>query len=1316
MQIKLKNSVVQDSAPSASDLPEVGELAVNGNINSIGGFMRASDNSIVKIFGPGSVTTPTATTTVSGIAELATSTETTTGTATNRVVTPAGLNAVTVAERTTSNTNYVAKAGSTLTGVLTMPNGSNGAPAINFGDSDSGIFGGTNTVSLAAGGTTRLTADTGVSVVGTLAVTGAITSTSDLTIADKIIHSGDTNTAIRFPAADTVSVETGGSERARIDSSGRLLIGTSSSRAVAGSSANLLQVEGTDGTSGIALTRNSANNGNSFLSFGKSRSASNGGVTVVQNNDVLGEIAFAGADGTDLLSQAAKIKAEVDGTPGSNDMPGRLVFSTTADGAASPTTRLTIDSAGLVKLPDNGKFVAGAGSDLQIYHDGSHNIINGATGQNLEIQTNAFRVRNQADSESIIVADADGSVGLYYNNSEKFFTTSSGISVAGNGVFTGNVQINDSQFLNVGNSGDLQIYHDGSHSHIVSSTGNLRILADGAGELVLTSKAGEEAIVCAQDGSVEIMYDNSKKFETTSSGAQCTGYLKATGGSGFGFITEDNVKFSAGTGNDLQIYHDGTHSYITNSADVNTFYIQTYGQNAIKCIAQQSVELYENGSKKFETTSTGAKVTGADLTVIGTEGISAGLYLIADEGDDNGDGWRLNSNQDDNDLTIANNTSGSYVDKLTLQNDGDLFTTGDVYLKNDSKKLKFGASDDLQIYHNGTDSYIENSTGELFIKTTTKLNLRSSANETMIAATPNAGVSIHYDNSKKLETTSYGAAITSSGSSHGLKVFHSNGNEVAALTHGGSGDEGVLVLRDSNTATVAIRGEVGQDIDITTGGNFDLEHDSAKFRLGADNDFELYHNGTNAQVDNSTGNLEIRNKGTFSSARNVFIRAKVDESSITCISDGAVELYYDNSKKLETDTSGVSISGRVHANGVNNIGYSAGDNVKSTYGNSDDLTIFHDGTNSHIKNDTGELKIRANNVMFRTKLDDETLADFNANGACELYHNNIKKFETTTDGATLTGNLLPDANNTRNIGNGTTNFNAIWASTRFRGNDNVSIQLGNSVDYKIRHDGTDNLIEAPTGADLKIMAGTLDNANETCAKFIHDGSVELYFDNSKKFQTNSGGADVTGDFGLSGELNLTSGGDKHRFFDCSLADGEALHIRSTQGGDANHENMAQFARNGASFLHFDNSLKLNTTNDGILVGSHLAIGAAAANNKINVQAAAGNGQTTLFYGFGTIDLTSASDERVKNNVMPTTKGLEDILKLRIVDFTYTPEYAEDSTTVRTGGIAQEWQKVDPNLVNTENEDLLFIEYKRVIPHLIKAVQELSDKVAALEAA
>ena len=61
-----------------------------------------------------------------------------------------------------------------------------------------------------------------------------------------------------------------------------------------------------------------------------------------------------------------------------------------------------------------------------------------------------------------------------------------------------------------------------------------------------------------------------------------------------------------------------------------------------------------------------------DLTVKGNDGISANLYLIADRGDDNGDGWRIGSNQDTNDLTVANNTTGSYVDKITLLKTGEV--------------------------------------------------------------------------------------------------------------------------------------------------------------------------------------------------------------------------------------------------------------------------------------------------------------------------------------------------------------------------------------------------------------------------------------------------------------------------------------------------------------------------------------------------------------------------------------------------------------------------------------------------------------------
>lgn len=139
-------------------------------------------------------------------------------------------------------------------------------------------------------------------------------------------------------------------ERLRIDSSGKLLVGTSTARSLYGQT-GVLQTEGTGyASSGVNIILNNASTAGPLLMLGKSRGSANGSSTIVQNGDTLGEIYFCGADGTDLDTPGASIVAAVDGTPGSNDMPGRLVFSTTADGAASPTERLRIDSSGRVGI------------------------------------------------------------------------------------------------------------------------------------------------------------------------------------------------------------------------------------------------------------------------------------------------------------------------------------------------------------------------------------------------------------------------------------------------------------------------------------------------------------------------------------------------------------------------------------------------------------------------------------------------------------------------------------------------------------------------------------------------------------------------------------------------------------------------------------------------------------------------------------------------------------------------------------------------------------------------------------------------------
>jgi hypothetical protein len=164
--------------------------------------------------------------------------------------------------------------------------------------------------------------------------------------APSLTITGDTNTGIYFPTADTIAFAEGGVEAARIDSSGRLLVGTFSARTIDGA-ANQFQIEGTSAaTSSTALVRNSNDNGRPLFYFAKSRSGSVGGTTAVVANDNLGSIRWMGANGSNMNDIAASIDAAVDGTPGVGDMPGRLVFSTTADGASSPTERMRIDNAG----------------------------------------------------------------------------------------------------------------------------------------------------------------------------------------------------------------------------------------------------------------------------------------------------------------------------------------------------------------------------------------------------------------------------------------------------------------------------------------------------------------------------------------------------------------------------------------------------------------------------------------------------------------------------------------------------------------------------------------------------------------------------------------------------------------------------------------------------------------------------------------------------------------------------------------------------------------------------------------------------------
>jgi len=175
-------------------------------------------------------------------------------------------------------------------------------------------------------------------------------------IAYKTTNSGGAEYGDLLFGTRNVTSDTEPTERLRIDSAGKVLIGIQIARAGVFNT-NLItphfQMEsaGTvDHNRMMSLVSNPGATGGyePVFIFGKSRSSTAGGFGAVGNNDGLGKISFQGADGSELV-EAASISAAVDGAVNTaNDMPGRLSFYTTPDGVAAAAERLRIKNDGSI--------------------------------------------------------------------------------------------------------------------------------------------------------------------------------------------------------------------------------------------------------------------------------------------------------------------------------------------------------------------------------------------------------------------------------------------------------------------------------------------------------------------------------------------------------------------------------------------------------------------------------------------------------------------------------------------------------------------------------------------------------------------------------------------------------------------------------------------------------------------------------------------------------------------------------------------------------------------------------------------------------
>ena len=487
---------------------------------------------------------------------------------------------------------------------------------------------------------------------------------------------------------------------------------------------------------------------------------------------------------------------------------------------------------------------------------------------------------------SDIGAASSGSLGSY-------------LPLAG-GTMTGNVIFNDNVGALFGTSSDMNIKHDGSNSKIENNTGHLNI----------TQEAADKDITFYNDDGS----GNTTEYFRVDGDTLDVRFSKP-------ILLFDNVNLKLGAGQDLELFHNGTDSYIQNST--GHLYFLNYAND--KDIIFRSDDgsgglatyFYLDGSTVTTVASKQFKFEDGIKLFFGT-GADSALYSSSDN-------LIIEQTTDDKDIKfLCDDGSGGTTEYFRLDGSATL----NRFYKNtrfdDNVQVQIGSGADLQIVHNGTDSQINNTTGNLqFTQLANDKDISfasddGSGGDTIYMTVDGGNEDIDFFKSPHvLDSVTLKIGSASGGD---LQIYHNGSHSLISNQTGNlyirnqTNDGDILLQADDGSGgdTTYIRIDGGAE-NISIAKNT-VHPDSVATYWGDANDLQIYHDSNNSYiVDSGDGNMIIAGDQVY------ITNAAGSEYKAQFTTDGAVNLYYDNSKKFETTSAGGTLTGRLIISDVPNI-------------------------------------------------------------------------------------------------------------------------------------------------------------------------------------------------------------------------------------------------------------------------------------------------------------------------------------------------------------------------------------------------------------